>query len=437
MVRRQLPLLVGVILLLAVGVVHGLWTNRWQSSAEMEEAVARLRQLPDHVGDWKGEEAEQNPEELKLAGATGHWSRTFTNAETGERVLVILMVGKPARMAVHRPEHCYRAAGYELTAAKRVSLTPAGAPAAELWKGMFTRDEAAAGLSRMQIYWAWSAAGRWEAPDNPRLAFAHHRALYKLYVIHAVTGRRPGRRPVRNCWGRCCRSSTVPCRRPDADASLLRVLMQGMMMLHQSNAAIQDPAPRAETAPPRLRGCPPRRSIVVPVTWYAAAKRIVDVGAALVLMVLAAPVVLIAALLIKLTSRGPVIYTQTRVGKGGQPFTIYKLRSMYHDCERYTGAQWSRRGDLRVMPIGRLLRRLHIDELPQLWNILKGDMSLVGPRPERPEFVPQLELAIPHYRERLLVLPGVTGLCRSISVRTPTCPASSGSCCSTGSTSST
>src|SRR5581483_4669050 len=80
------------------------------------------------------------------------------------------------------------------------------------------------------------------------------------------------------------------------------------------------------------------------------------------------------------------------------------------NCERISGVRWSQRGDPRVMPIGRLLRRLHVDELPQLWNILKGDMSLIGPRPERPEFVPQLEEAIPRYRERLLVLPGVTGL---------------------------
>jgi lipopolysaccharide/colanic/teichoic acid biosynthesis glycosyltransferase len=128
------------------------------------------------------------------------------------------------------------------------------------------------------------------------------------------------------------------------------------------------------------------------------------------LLVLAAPLLVLAAVLVKLTSRGPFFYTQTRLGLLGKPFTIYKIRSMYHDCERHTGAQWSQPGDHRVMPVGRFLRRTHLDEIPQLWNVLRGDMSLIGPRPERPEFVPELERAIPRYRDRLLVLPGVTGL---------------------------
>jgi lipopolysaccharide/colanic/teichoic acid biosynthesis glycosyltransferase len=146
------------------------------------------------------------------------------------------------------------------------------------------------------------------------------------------------------------------------------------------------------------------------VTWYSRCKRVLDVAGSLTLLLLTAPLVLLAGLLVKLTSRGPIFYSQTRVGLGGRPFTIYKIRTMYHNCERFSGARWSRPGDPRVMPVGRLLRRLHLDELPQLFNVLKGDMSLIGPRPERPEFVPQLEQAIPHYRERLRVLPGLTGL---------------------------
>jgi len=149
---------------------------------------------------------------------------------------------------------------------------------------------------------------------------------------------------------------------------------------------------------------------MVPMTWYTACKRVFDIVLAMALLVAGAPLMLLAALLVKLTSRGPVLYSQTRVGQGGRPFTIYKIRSMYHNCEQISGARWSQKGDPRVMPVGRVLRRMHIDELPQLWNILKGDMSLIGPRPERPEFVPQLEQTIPHYRERLLVLPGITGL---------------------------
>jgi lipopolysaccharide/colanic/teichoic acid biosynthesis glycosyltransferase len=143
---------------------------------------------------------------------------------------------------------------------------------------------------------------------------------------------------------------------------------------------------------------------------YTACKRALDVFLALVLLFISGPVILLACLLVKLTSRGPVFYEQTRVGRGGRPFTIYKIRSMYDHCERASGVVWSRKGDPRVTPLGRFLRRTHLDELPQLWNILRGDMSLIGPRPERPEFVPQLEAAIPHYRDRLQVLPGLTGL---------------------------
>jgi len=145
-------------------------------------------------------------------------------------------------------------------------------------------------------------------------------------------------------------------------------------------------------------------------TPYETCKRCGDILAALLLLVLTAPLLLLSILLIKLTSRGPVLYTQTRVGRHGLPFTIYKLRSMVHKCESLTGARWAVPGDPRVTAVGRFLRRTHLDELPQLWNVLRGDMSLVGPRPERPEFVPRLEQAIPRYRDRLRVRPGVTGL---------------------------
>jgi lipopolysaccharide/colanic/teichoic acid biosynthesis glycosyltransferase len=120
--------------------------------------------------------------------------------------------------------------------------------------------------------------------------------------------------------------------------------------------------------------------------------------------------VILAIIIIKLTSRGPAVYTQTRLGKDGKPFVIYKLRTMAHQCESLSGACWSLPGDPRITKLGRLLRKTHVDELPQLWNVLLGDMSLIGPRPERPEFVPQLEQAVPLYRCRLQVKPGVTGL---------------------------
>jgi lipopolysaccharide/colanic/teichoic acid biosynthesis glycosyltransferase len=144
--------------------------------------------------------------------------------------------------------------------------------------------------------------------------------------------------------------------------------------------------------------------------WYVPCKTALDFVAAAVLLVVAAPVVGLAALLVKLTSRGPAFYTQTRVGRNGRLFTIYKVRTMIHKCESLTGPRWSMPGDPRVTRLGNFLRVTHLDELPQLVNVLRGDMSLIGPRPERPEFVPELERALPRYRERLAVLPGVTGL---------------------------
>jgi lipopolysaccharide/colanic/teichoic acid biosynthesis glycosyltransferase len=144
--------------------------------------------------------------------------------------------------------------------------------------------------------------------------------------------------------------------------------------------------------------------------WFRVQKRLFDLVAATVLLVLTSPLLLLGALLVKLTSRGPALYCQTRLGRGGRPYTILKLRTMYHNCERTSGARWATVNDPRVTPIGRFLRRTHLDELPQLLNVLLGHMSLVGPRPERPEFVSKLEQSLPAYRERLLVRPGVTGL---------------------------
>jgi lipopolysaccharide/colanic/teichoic acid biosynthesis glycosyltransferase len=143
--------------------------------------------------------------------------------------------------------------------------------------------------------------------------------------------------------------------------------------------------------------------------WYASAKRAFDLIVSVLLCTVALPLILLSVFLVKLTSRGPVFYTQIRLGLNGQPFRIYKIRSMVVDSEK-GGACWSKPGDPRVTWIGRILRRTHLDELPQLWNVLCGDMSLVGPRPERPEFVPSLEQAIPRYRDRLQVRPGLTGL---------------------------
>lgn len=141
---------------------------------------------------------------------------------------------------------------------------------------------------------------------------------------------------------------------------------------------------------------------------YRIAKRLFDLGIATAGLLLTAPIVVLAALAIRLTSRGPAFYSQTRVGLYNQPFRIYKLRTMTTNAEQ-SGAQWAKKADPRVTPLGRLLRKTRIDELPQFWNILRGDMAFIGPRPERPEFTRELAEQIPFYEKRHLVKPGLTG----------------------------
>ena len=124
----------------------------------------------------------------------------------------------------------------------------------------------------------------------------------------------------------------------------------------------------------------------------------------------ATPVLLVLVAIVRATSPGPAVYRQTRVGRHGRTFTMYKFRSMRQDAEAGTGAVWAQSGDPRVTPVGRVMRRLHLDEIPQLVNVLKGDMALIGPRPERPEFTHVLALKLPGYMQRHRVRPGITGL---------------------------
>jgi lipopolysaccharide/colanic/teichoic acid biosynthesis glycosyltransferase len=152
------------------------------------------------------------------------------------------------------------------------------------------------------------------------------------------------------------------------------------------------------------------RPPVPPGGVYAWCRPVLDRLVALVLLVLTSPVIGLAMLLVKWTSRGPTLYSQIRLGLHGAPFAIFKIRTMVHNCEAGTGPRWSSPGDPRITPVGRFLRVTHLDELPQLWNVLRGDMALVGPRPERPEFIPVLQRSIPRYRDRLVIKPGLTGL---------------------------
>lgn len=181
-----------------------------------------------------------------------------------------------------------------------------------------------------------------------------------------------------------------------------------------TNSATQLLLPVSNPAPPSASGSsePIRAGAgrLADVQPYVVLKPVMDAVLAAVLLFLTAPLILLAALLIKLTSRGPAFYLQKRVGRGGRLFVIYKLRTMYRDCEAATGAVWCRAGDPRITPLGRILRATHIDEFPQLLNVLLGEMSLSGPRPERPEIVENLRARLDGYTRRLAVRPGITGL---------------------------
>jgi lipopolysaccharide/colanic/teichoic acid biosynthesis glycosyltransferase len=190
-------------------------------------------------------------------------------------------------------------------------------------------------------------------------------------------------------------------------------------------------APRRSSARLRLIEPTPRPVVLVarelsPV--HEAARRVLNIIAASAGIMLALPIMLIVAVAVKLTSPGPIIYTQIRVGQdrrrrsahpgdprrandiGGKPFRIYKFRTMRADAEKKSGAVWASQNDPRLSSIGGFLRKYRLDELPQLFNVLKGDMNIVGPRPERPSIFQELRRTIPQYEARQLVKPGITGL---------------------------
>src|SRR4051812_33419958 len=135
--------------------------------------------------------------------------------------------------------------------------------------------------------------------------------------------------------------------------------------------------------------------------WYVPAKVTIEWVAALGLLMLSAPLLLMLAVMVKLTSCGPALYAQTRLGRSGRAYRIYKFRTMRHDAELASGPVWAAKNDVRITPIGRLLRDTHLDELPQLWNVLRGEMALIGPRPERPEIAGRICRRLPEFACRL------------------------------------
>lgn len=143
--------------------------------------------------------------------------------------------------------------------------------------------------------------------------------------------------------------------------------------------------------------------------WERTAKRIIDVVVSFFILIFTSPVLLAVAAAIKIDSKGPVFFSQERCGLDGEEFKMIKFRSMYQDAEKKTGPVWSQKDDPRITKVGRFIRKVRLDEIPQMINVLKGEMSLVGPRPERPYFVEKLSKEIPYYKRRLKVRPGITG----------------------------
>jgi exopolysaccharide biosynthesis polyprenyl glycosylphosphotransferase len=143
---------------------------------------------------------------------------------------------------------------------------------------------------------------------------------------------------------------------------------------------------------------------------YAFVKRVFDFVVTILGVIILSPLLLITAIVVKLTSKGPILYSQIRVGQDGHHFKMYKVRTMKVDAEKDTGPIWATANDPRLTPVGGFMRKIHIDELPQMINIIKGEMSLIGPRPERPVFVEKFKEEIPNYEKRLAVKPGITGL---------------------------
>lgn len=145
-------------------------------------------------------------------------------------------------------------------------------------------------------------------------------------------------------------------------------------------------------------------------SWYPSIKTFCELAIAIPTLIILTPVLIFFAILIRVTSKGPAFYSQRRLGRNGREYVMMKLRTMVHDAESGTGAVWAGTKDPRVTTLGKFLRGTQIDEFPQLLNVILGQMSLIGPRPERPEIADRLELDIPNYKQRLHVKPGITGL---------------------------
>ncbi len=170
-------------LLVLTGVVHGLWTDRWKPSHQLEEAVARLDRVPLTLGDWQAASLEIGADELQMAQVTGYLSRRYTNRVTGQSVMVVLLCGRPGPVGAHTPDICWQGAGYSMVGdPEEFSVPDSGEPRPQFEHAQFRPADPGV-PARQHVLWTWNAAGVWKAPRNPRLQFARYRALYKLYLV--------------------------------------------------------------------------------------------------------------------------------------------------------------------------------------------------------------------------------------------------------------
>ena len=184
---RSIQLAVAAALILTTGFVHGMWTRRWNPSHELEEAAARLQRAPEDLPGWKASPYEIDANVLTRARASSSWSRTYRQDGTKEAITVILLCGRSGPMSVHRPEHCYSAAGYDLIGATTPTTVNDGDGAKAVFRTALFSKPTPEGTASLRIFWSWHTGNAWQAPDSPRLAFANLPALYKLYVIrHAA-----------------------------------------------------------------------------------------------------------------------------------------------------------------------------------------------------------------------------------------------------------
>jgi hypothetical protein len=183
---RLLSIATALAAILLTGLAHGVWTDRWKISRDLEDAVARIAQIPESVGDWHGQPLELDRQMLKVAEVDGYFARRFRNRSNGGEITVLLVCGRPGPIARHTPDVCYQGLGYATAGAPTIGRIAYGSGLqAGAWSAKFWRVNAAV-RDGLEIFWSWNAFGTWEAPDNERVRFAPSRFLYKLYVIRPI-----------------------------------------------------------------------------------------------------------------------------------------------------------------------------------------------------------------------------------------------------------